>query len=271
MGKGGGPPDSGELGGTTARYARRCIWLDHSGWVDATAVTIRDPLGVPAWHMAAQHPDTPVSRLIPPDRRGITDQEVAQGLASGEAWAVAEAWHRFAPMVLTAAERALGSKAEAQDVAQEVFCRLYRKAKTLRDPAALRSFVFSFGVRVLKSELRRKKARAWLSFHRPEVLVDLGAGTLDLDIEGRDVLRRFYALLDRLSAEDRLVFALRHLESMTVEEGAATMSLSVSTVKRRLNHGMQRFTRLLESDPELARLLEGKGWRGHEGGVSRAP
>lgn len=213
--------------------------------------------------MAVQHPDIPVSRLIPPDRRGISDQEIADGLAQGEAWAVAEAWHRFAPMVLSAAERALGSKAEAQDVAQEVFCRLYRKAHTLRDPAALRSFVFSFGVRVLKSELRRKKARSWLSFHRPEVLVELGAGTLD--VEGRDLLRRFYGLLDRLSTEDRLVFALRHLESMTVEEVAATMSLSVSTVKRRLNHGMLRFSRLLEGDPELALLLEGKGWRNHEG------
>src|SRR3569833_3905850 len=209
--------------------------------------------------MAVQNPDTPVSRLVPSDRRGISDQEVARGRTAGEAWAAAEAGHRFAPMVLTVAERSLGSKSEAQDVAQEVFCRLYGKVNTLRDPAALRSFVFSFAVRVLKSELRRRKARAWLSFHRPEVLVDLGAGTLDLDIEGRDVLRRFYALLDRLSAEDRLVFALRHLESMTVEEVAETMGLSVSTVKRRLAHGMKRFDRFLEREPELARLMDGKG------------
>lgn len=190
----------------------------------------------------------------------MADREVAWGLAAGETWAVAEAWHRFAPMVLASAERALGSKSDAQDVAQEVFCRLFRKARTLREPDALRSFVFSFAVRVLRSELRRKRARAWLSFHRPETLIELGAGTLD--VEARDVLRRFYGLLDRLSAEDRLVFALRHLESMTVDEVAATMGLSVSTVKRRLNHGMRRFTRLLESDPDLARALEGKGWQG---------
>ncbi len=208
--------------------------------------------------MPVQNPDAPVSRLVPPDRRGIPDREVARGLTSGEAWALAEAWHRFAPMVLAAAERTLGSRSEAQDVAQEVFCRLYGKVKTLRDPSALRSFVFSFAVRVLKSELRRKKARGWLSFHRPETLVELGSGTLD--VEARDLLRRFYGLLDRLSAEDRLVFALRHLESMTVEEVAATMGLSVSTVKRRLTHGTQRFARFLDEDPELARLLEGKGW-----------
>lgn len=196
--------------------------------------------------------------MVPSERRGISDQDVARGLTAGEAWAVAEVWHRFAPMVLTVAERSLGSKSEAQDVAQEVFVRLYGKVNTLRDPAALRSFVFSFAVRVLKSELRRRKARAWLSFHKPETLVELGAGTLD--VEGRDLLRRFYGLLDRLSAEDRLVFALRHLESMTVEEVAEAMDLSVSTVKRRLTHGMKRFERFLDLEPDLARLLEGKGW-----------
>ena len=209
--------------------------------------------------MTVQHTDTPVSRLVPRDRQEMADRDVGRGLVAGETWAIAEAWRRFAPMVLMAAERALGSKSEAQDVAQEVFCRLFRKASTLREPDALRSFVFSFAVRVLKSELRTKKARAWLSFHRPETLVELGVGTVD--VEARDLLRRFYGLLDRLSAQDRIVFALRHLESMTVEEIAASMDLSVSTVKRRLTHGMDRFTRMLASDPELERMVEAKGWR----------
>ena len=208
--------------------------------------------------MTVNQSDTPVSRLVPRDHQEMADRDVARGLATGETWAIAEAWRRFAPMVLAAAERALGSKSEAQDVAQEVFCRLFRRAGTLREPDALRSFVFSFAVRVLKSELRTKKARAWLSFHRPETLVELGVGTLD--VEARDLLRRFYGLLDRLSSQDRIVFALRHLESMTIEEVAATMGLSVSTVKRRLTHGMNRFARMLESDPELARLLEAKEW-----------
>ena len=160
-------------------------------------------------------------------------------------------------MVLTTAERALGSRAEAQDLAQEVFCRLYRKARTLREPESLRSFVFSFAIRVLKSELRSRKAKGWLSFHRPEALVDFGAGTLD--VEARDLLRRFYARLDRLSPSDRLVFALRHLESMTVEEIGAALELSTSTVKRRLAHATSRISRMLETELGLAGRLQPRG------------
>jgi RNA polymerase sigma-70 factor (ECF subfamily) len=156
------------------------------------------------------------------------------------------------------AARALGSESEADDLAQEVFHRLFRRAKTLRDPDTLRSFIFSFAIRVLKSELRRKRARSWLSFQQPETFVDLASGTLD--IESRDLLRRFYALLDRLTPRDRLVFALRHMEKMTVEEIGSSMELSVSTVKRSLAHATDKLSRWLESDLGWVDFLEGRGW-----------
>ena len=81
--------------------------------------------------------------LVGPIRRAASDAELANGLGTGEAWAVTEAWHRFAPMVLMTADRALGSSTEAEDLAQEVFWRVFRRAKTLRDPGSLRSFVYS--------------------------------------------------------------------------------------------------------------------------------
>ncbi|MBN2574448.1 MAG: sigma-70 family RNA polymerase sigma factor [Deltaproteobacteria bacterium] len=183
---------------------------------------------------------------------------MARGLIAGNAWATAEVWRRFAPMVLIMAARTLGSESEAEDIAQEVFHRLFRKANTLRDPDSLRSFIFSFAVRVLKSELRSRRARGWLSFKEPQAFVDLGSETMD--VESRDLLRRFYGLLDRLAARDRLVFALRHLERMTVEEIAASMDISHSTVKRSLAHATAKLSRWLESDLGLVGLLQGKGW-----------
>jgi RNA polymerase sigma-70 factor, ECF subfamily len=207
--------------------------------------------------MSTHRSHFPLSLVEGPDRRSASDGELARGLVTGDSWATAEAWRRFAPMVLMMAARALGSESEAEDIAQEVFHRVFRKAKTLRDPDSLRSFVFSFAVRVLKSELRSKMTRSWLSFREPEVFVDLGSETMD--VESRDLLRKFYALLDRLSPRDRLVFALRHLERMTVEEIAASMELSPSTVKRSLAHATSKMSRWLESDLGLVGLLDRKG------------
>ena len=78
----------------------------------------------------------PLSLVTGPIRRAASDAELARALGASEDWAVAEAWHRFAPMVLMTAERAIGSTSEAEDLAQEVFCRVFRTVKTLREPRA---------------------------------------------------------------------------------------------------------------------------------------
>jgi RNA polymerase sigma-70 factor (ECF subfamily) len=229
--------------------------MNQSPVIEATAVHL--PILRSAMPTRRSH--VPLSLVVGKDRRDTSDGDLARGLVAGEAWAVAKTWHRFAPMVLTMAERSLGSRSEADDIGQEVFHDVFRKAKTLRDPDSLRSFVYSFAVRALKSELRRKRLRGWLSFDEPQALVDLGCRTLD--VESRDLLRKCHALLDRLTPRDRLVFILRRMESMTVEEIATAMDISLSTVKRSMAHASNRLLRWINADPGLAGLLDGGEWR----------
>ena len=200
-----------------------------------------------------------LSLVVGTNRSDVSDAELAHALAAGEGWAMGVTWHRFAPMVLTLAERSLGSRSDAEDLAQDVFLSIFRKADTLREPAKLRSFVYSFAIFGLKSELRRRKVRNWLSILTPEALLELGHRSVDM--ESRDLLRRFYGLLDRLSARDRLVFSLKELESMTIDEIAELMDISVSTVKRSLAHAMTRLSRWIMADPGLADVFDTRRWQ----------
>jgi hypothetical protein len=128
--------------------------------------------------MSTRRRNMPVRLVVAPDARATSDGELARALAVGSSWAIAETWRRFAPAVTMLASRTLGSESEAEDLAQEVFHRVFTKAATLREPDRLRSFIFSFAIRLLKTELRSRATRAWLSFHRPETLVDLGGATV---------------------------------------------------------------------------------------------
>ena len=191
--------------------------------------------------------------VAPPTRDHLSDTDLARALVTGAAWAYAETWNRFAPVVFNMAVSALGSPSEAEDIVQEVFCRLARKAKTLRQPECLRSFIVSFAIRVLKWDFRRRRVQSWLTFEPAEALVDVVR--VSLDVESRDLLRRFYALLSRLGARERLVYALRHIESMTIEETAQTMDLSISTVKRLQERATKQLTKWSETDFELTGLV----------------
>jgi RNA polymerase sigma factor (sigma-70 family) len=127
---------------------------------------------------------------------------------------------------------------------------VYRKVRTLREPDSFRNFVYTCTLRVIQNELHRKKMRSWLSFEQPEVLDGHSCETLDM--ESRDLLRKFYGLLDRLAARDRIVFVLRRVESMSIEEIAATTETSESTVKRSLARASSRLSRWMDDEPRLA-------------------
>ncbi|MES1172427.1 MAG: sigma-70 family RNA polymerase sigma factor [Bacteroidota bacterium] len=185
-----------------------------------------------------------------------TDAELARALIAGDAWATAATWNRFAPMVYGIASRALGRDNEAEDVTQEVFYRLFSRVGTLKNPEAFRSFVVSFAIRIVKWELRRRRARRWITLSDSNRLPEVA--TLNADAESRQVLRRFYEVLDRLSARERLVFALRHLESMTLEEVAQTLEVSLSTVKRTLARASAQVSVWISGDSDLASYFEGR-------------
>lgn len=207
--------------------------------------------------MAADRRRVPLHVVPAGGREDPSDAELACALMAGEPWATATTWNRFAPTVYGIASRALGHDSEAaEDVTQEVFYRLFARIGTLKNPEAFRSFVVSFAIRIVKWELRRRRARRWMLLSDSDRLPEV-AGP-DNDAESRQVLRRFYAVLDGLTARERLVFALRHLESMTLEEIAAALRISLSTVKRTLTRAGERVTEWIEKDGDLKTYFEGK-------------
>src|SRR5580698_2845718 len=196
----------------------------------------------------------PLRLVALPERAAPTDTELVEALCAKEPWAEAAVWQRYAAFVHQVAHRSLGSRHDAEDILQQVFFSLFTRIETLEKPSALRSFIFSITVRTLRTELKRRRVRRWVT------LSDTGE-VPDVSIPGVDpattqLLRRFYRLLDRLGAEDRTIFVLRHIQEMTLEEVAEVTELSLATVKRRLQKASQRVTKEFEGEVEQARALE---------------
>ena len=178
------------------------------------------------------------------------DVELVDALVAGEAWAVTATWNKHAPMVFRFLHRALGSTADVEDLTQEVFVVVFARARELRNRDALRSFVYSVAVRMLKADLRRRRMRRIFALSSMADLPDHPVPALDA--EARQALRRFYAILDRLGAEERSAFALRHLEGLKLEEVARALGTSLATAKRRLQRASAIVSRCVDADPALA-------------------
>lgn len=179
------------------------------------------------------------------------DVALARALMAGQPGAAAATWQRFYPLVHRTLARTLGSDDEVNDLAQDVFMRLFNRVRTLRDPEALRSFVYSITVRVIRGELRRRWVRRIM-----KPLSDHTAATESMvapvaPYDERNALRRFYGLLNQLNGRERTAYVLRHIEEMNLEETAAAMEVSLATVKRILSRANTTMDQALRADPVL--------------------
>jgi RNA polymerase sigma-70 factor (ECF subfamily) len=181
--------------------------------------------------------------------------ELVRGVVAGHPAAAAALWSEYGGLVYRIAERAMGSPHDAEDVTQDVFLSLFKKLGGLRDPGALRSFVVSVTIRIVKWRLRGRRLRQWMAPTRSGLLPDLPSRGVDAD----QALARFYSLLDRLPVEDRMAFVLRRVDGLLLDEVALAMGLSLATVKRRLCRADAELSRLMEAEPVLIMFLHRGG------------
>jgi RNA polymerase sigma-70 factor (ECF subfamily) len=172
-------------------------------------------------------------KLISNEQQALQgDRALVIGLKAGSANAAIQTYRKFARRIFRVVQRSMGPSADAEDITQEIFMRVYARVHLLRDPDALSSFVLSVAIRVIKWQLRQRRVRRIMHLsvdgRTPDVVVP------GEDIEGRQALMRLYNGLDKLSANERTVFVLKHIEGMDLQEIADAENASLSTVKRRL-------------------------------------
>ena len=204
--------------------------------------------------MPAPRPElriVPLKGSLEPDSAALV-----RGLIDQQDWAVRSFWLQYAPLVFGILDRALGSRPESEDLTQEVLLGLFSSIKRLRDPEALRSFVVATTVLRLRGHLRWKRVRRFLSLSETGTVPEPVATGTGIDVPARDLLRRVYAMLDTLSAEDRTAFVLRNVEGFTLVEIASVMRASLATVKRRIRRAADRVEEWARSDSDLVEYLK---------------
>lgn len=199
----------------------------------------------------------PVQLVSPGAEPALADADLVRAFADGETWAARAIWNRHAPMVFRLLEHALGPNGEAEDLTQDVFLRTFSSLPSLRDTSALRSFIYSVALRTLRWELRRRRVRRILRLSDTGQLPE--QPVRGVDSEARQILARFYGVLERLRVNDRTAFVLRHMQGLKLEEIAHTMGVSLATVKRWVSRAGLEVTAQVEADRELAAYFRERG------------
>lgn len=149
-----------------------------------------------------------------------------------------EAIQRHGAFVANFIVRMIGSRDESEDLAQEVFLQVVRRFHTLRNPDALKAWIISIAVNVVRQRLRQKKLRSYFPLAPQQDYEEVADGALSP--EDRSTIARVYRSLDGMPVDERLAWTLRHIEEERVEQVALLCGCSLSTAKRRIEAAQRR-------------------------------
>jgi RNA polymerase sigma-70 factor (ECF subfamily) len=170
------------------------------------------------------------------------DAQLIAACRRGEARAMEMLYHQFKRRVFGMAHRIVGTS-DAEEVAQEVFVRVFRGLANFRGDSQLSTWIYRLTVNAALSHLAKRG-------RRQEVSDDTAMSEVPAAPEPeRDpaLASRIEAALQELPPGYRAILVLHDVEGLSHEECAAILECRVGTCKSQLHKARGRMRELLAS------------------------
>lgn len=185
-----------------------------------------------------------------PTADAVSDGELVLRAIQGDRWSRDVLYRRHARYLLAITSRLLANRGEGEEVVQDTFVMAFEKLATLRNAAAIRSWLARIAVSLVQRRLRRERLLRFLGLDRG--MDDAGLEALaspSLLPDDRAELALADRVLRRLPTKRRIAWMLRRVEGLPLAEVAAVCDCSLATVKRQID----------AADAEMARYVSFAG------------
>lgn len=195
-----------------------------------------------------------VSTGFPADGARAEDRALASSLRAGDEAAYEALILLFEQPVFGVVSRLLEDAADAPDVVQEVFLKVFRNISQFRGDSSLKTWIYRIAVNEARNQQR------WFGRHRgkevgfdPMAAESLGIGDwlpdpapgpyeVALDQEVQAMVEEG---LKRISTTYRTALVLREVEELSYEEISEILEISLGTVKSRILRGREALRKQL--------------------------
>jgi len=174
--------------------------------------------------------------------RGTKDLELLRAAANGDQEAFRHLVEAHQNKVLRICFGFVRDLEEAEDVAQEVFFKVYVSAGSFRGRSRVSTWLYRIAVNCCLNHIRKLKSRAWLPwtsqrFDSPDMLEQLPSEQEPADalLERNERRKMLREALNRLPTNQRVAFTLHGVEGFSYEEIARIMNCSHSAVESRIH------------------------------------
>jgi RNA polymerase sigma factor (sigma-70 family) len=155
-------------------------------------------------------------------------------------------------MVFRTLLRLTGSREHIDDLAQDVFLRLYRALPSFRGEALITTYLYRIAVNVAQDEWKRRRRdnRSHVSLSDEtsawEERLPHPDHNAEQLIEEREFQQSVEVQLQRLSQIERTIIVLYHQEERTYEQISYSLGMPIGTVRTHLHRGRKKLREAIQ-------------------------
>jgi RNA polymerase sigma-70 factor (ECF subfamily) len=183
----------------------------------------------------------------------LIEFETIERARAGDSGAFNEVVTAYRRRILGTVSRLIGRPEDVEDVAQEVFLRLYYSLDQLRSPEVFEPWLYRLTVNAaldyLRKRRRRNESRMGDLSDQQVMMADAVAGMKhQVEETEKSKTREFVdSLLSRISPEDRLLLTLKEVEGLSLKELEKVYHVNENALKVRLFRARQRVLKAYET------------------------
>jgi RNA polymerase sigma-70 factor (ECF subfamily) len=159
------------------------------------------------------------------------NRELLKDIASGNAPALRALYGRISDRVYNTALSYVQNEADAQEITQDVFTKVWRSAGSFKAESQVTTWVYRITVNTSLTALKKRERRGMFSalsarekevpdFHHPNAVM-----------ESRETNRALFAAIYRLPDRQKTAFVLSYVEELPRQQVAEIMNMSLKAVE----------------------------------------
>ncbi|MEO8191691.1 MAG: RNA polymerase sigma factor [Acidobacteriota bacterium] len=180
------------------------------------------------------------------DGRYREDAEAVSRFVAGDEGAFERLYHRYRPLVLSAALRIVQSREDAEDVASEVFWRVFRKITTYDERRPFSPWICRIAIHESFSLLRRRRthARRFAPMPLREPAVESG---VERSLALRQLAGRARAMVRELPSDQSRALRLHDAGEVPAALLSRSLRIPLPTLKSRLRRARRAIRARMEN------------------------
>lgn len=188
------------------------------------------------------------------------DEKIIDRALNGEINAYEKIVFEYERKVYNIAFRMFKNKTDAEDMAQEVFIKIYQKLNLFNFKSSFSTWIYRITVNTCLDEIRKRKREKNISLESDyQKEIESNYKEPERTLDSNEKLKKVEKVLYDLNEKHRVVIVLRDINGFSYDEIAKILDIKKGTVKSRISRARSKLIEKMELFDENERLNNREG------------